>query len=154
MTPEEEARQQLDAQLTAAGWAVQTKDKINISASRGVAVCELSFATGEPDSALFVDAKALGTDETKPAGHSLVGVEEQSTKYVVGVSAGLPAWHNPLPFCYESTGEATRFTNRLDPDPRGRNVFAFLRSETLPAWVQPVTALLPAMLDGAFTGES
>jgi hypothetical protein len=28
---------------------VQSKDKINLSASRVVAVCELSFATGEPD---------------------------------------------------------------------------------------------------------
>jgi type I restriction enzyme R subunit len=45
---------------------VQTKDKINLSASRGVAVCELSFATGEPDYTLFVDGKALGTVEAKP----------------------------------------------------------------------------------------
>ena len=136
MTPEEKARQQIDAQLTASGWAVQTRDKINLTASRGVAVCELSFATGEPDYTLFVDGKALGTTEAKPAGHSLTGVEEQSAKYVAGVPAGLPAWHNPLPFCYESTGSETRFTNRLDPDPRSRNVFAFHRPETLLAWVQ------------------
>jgi N-6 DNA Methylase len=138
MTPEEIARQQIDAQLIASGWAVQTKDKINLSAGRGVAVCELSFATGEPDYTLFVDTKALGTVEAKPAGHSLVGVEEQSTKYVTGVPAGLPAWHNPLPFCYESTGSETRFTSRLDPDLRSRSVFAFLRPETLLAWVQQV----------------
>jgi type I restriction enzyme, R subunit len=136
MTPEEKARHQIDAMLLASGWAVQTKDKINLSAARGVAVCELTFANGEPDYTLFVDAKALGTVEAKPAGHSLVGVEEQSTKYVTGVPAGLPAWHNPLPFCYESTGSETRFTNRLDPDPRSRNVFAFHRPETLLAWVQ------------------
>jgi hypothetical protein len=49
MTPEEKAREKIDAMLTASGWAVQTKDRINLSASRGVAVCELSFATGEPD---------------------------------------------------------------------------------------------------------
>src|ERR1035438_5469205 len=136
MTPEEKAREQIDAMLKASGWAVQTKDKINLSAARGVAVCELSFVTGEPDCTLFVDAKSLGTVEAKPEGHSLVGVEEQSTKYVTGVPAGLPSWHNPLPFCYESTGSETRFTNRLDPDPRSRNVFAFHRPETLLAWVQ------------------
>ena len=136
MTPEEKAREQIDAQLAASGWAVQTKDKINLSAARGVAICELSFATGEPDYTLFVDAKALGTVEAKPEGHSLVGVEEQSTKYVVGVPADLPAWRKPLPFCYESTGSETRFTNRLDPDPRSRNVFAFHCPETLLAWVQ------------------
>src|ERR1017187_7620730 len=136
MTPEELARKKIDAMLTASGWTVQTKDKINLSASRGVAVCELSFATGEPDYTLFVDAKALGTVEAKPEGHSLVGVEEQSTKYVVGVPSGLPAWHKPLPFCYESTGTETFFTNRLDPDPRSRRVFSFHRPETLLAWVQ------------------
>jgi len=141
MTPEEQARQKIDAQLTASGWAVQTKDKINLSAARGVAIGELSFVTGEPDYTLFVDGKSLGTIEAKPAGHSLVGVEEQSNKYVTGVPAGLPAWHNPLPFCYESTGSETRFTNRLDTDPRSRNVFAFHRPETLLAWVQQVRQL-------------
>jgi type I restriction enzyme, R subunit len=136
LTPEQRARQQIDAMLTASGWSVQTKDRINLSASRGVAVCELSFATGEPDYTLFVDAKAIGTIEAKPEGHSLVGVEEQSTKYVTGIPSGLPAWRFPLPFCYESTGAETCFTSRLDPDPRSRHVFAFHRPETLLAWVQ------------------
>src|ERR1017187_3411078 len=136
MTPEELAREKIDAMLTASGWTVQTKDKINLSASRGVAVCELSFATGEPDYTLFVDAKALGTTEAKPEGHSLVGVEEQSTKYVTGIPSGLLAWKPLLPFCYESTGAETCFTNRLDSDPRSRHVFAFHRPETLLAWVQ------------------
>ena len=136
MTPEENARQEIDAQLTASGWVVQTKDKINLAASRGVAICELSFVTGEPDYTLFVDGKALGTTEAKPAGVTLTSVEEQSAKYVAGVPKGLPAWKSPLPFCYESTGAETFFTNRLDPEPRGRRVFAFHRPETLLAWVQ------------------
>ena len=136
MTPEERARQQIDAMLAASGWAVQARDRINLSASPGVAVCELSFATGEPDYALFVDGKALGTIEAKPAGHSLIGVEEQSTKYVSGAPPGLPTWRTPLPFCYESTGSETRFTNRLDPFPRSRNVFTFHRPETLLAWAR------------------
>jgi type I restriction enzyme R subunit len=136
LTPEQRARQQIDAMLTASGWSIQTNDRINLSASRGVAVCELSFATGEPDYTLFVDARAIGTVEAKPEGHSLVGVEEQSTKYVSGIPSGLPAWKSPLPFCYESTGTETCFTSRLDPDPRSRHVFAFHRPETLLAWVQ------------------
>ena len=41
--PEERARETVDAMLSASGWVVQTKDKINLSASRGVAICELSF---------------------------------------------------------------------------------------------------------------
>jgi len=48
MTPEEKARAKIDAMLLASGWAVQTRDQLNLSAPHGVAVCELSFATGEP----------------------------------------------------------------------------------------------------------
>ena len=69
MTPEEKARQQIDAQLLASGWVVQTKVTLYLSAARGVAVCELSFAKGEPDYILFVfvDSKALGTSRPSPA---------------------------------------------------------------------------------------
>jgi type I restriction enzyme, R subunit len=136
MTPEEKAREKIDAMLAASGWVVQTKDNINLSAARGVALCELSFATGEPDYTLFVDGKALATTEAKPEGVTLTSGEEQSTKYVSGVPFGLPAWKSPLPFCYESTSAETFFTNRLDPAPRSRRVFSFHRPETLLDWVQ------------------
>jgi len=89
MTPEEKARAEIDAMLTASGWAVQMKDRINLSASCGVAVCELSFATGEPDYTLFVDGKAIGTTEAKPEGETLTSVEEQSANYVAGAPRGL-----------------------------------------------------------------
>jgi type I restriction enzyme R subunit len=115
MTPEEKARLQIDAMLAASGWAVQTKDKINLAAARGVAIAELSFKTGEPDHTLFVDGKAIATVEAKPAGETLTSVEEQSAKYVAGVPFGLPAWGSPLPFCYESTGVETFFTNSCHP---------------------------------------
>jgi len=130
-TPEQRARQTIDALLGRCGWVVQDKGDVNLSAARGVAVSELSFKTGEPDYTLFVDGKALGTVEAKPEGHSLTGVEEQSAKYVTGVPFGLPYWASPLPFSFESTGAETRFTSRLDPEPRSRGVFAFHRPETL-----------------------
>ena len=132
--PEELARQDIDALLLQCGWQVQDKSSVNLHSQRGVAVRELSFKTGEPDYTLFVDAKAIGTVEAKPVGHSLTGVEEQSEKYVKGVPFGLPAWRSPLPFSYESTGTETRFTNRLDPEPRSRNVFAFHQPDTLLKW--------------------
>ena len=135
-TPEERARQEIDTLLQQCGWIVQTKTEINLSAGCGVAVCELTFKTGEPDYTLFVDAKAIGTIEAKPAGATLTGVEEQSNKYIAGVPFGLPAWKSPLPFSYESTGKETFFTNRLDPDPCSRRLFAFHRPETLRAWVE------------------
>ena len=134
--PEELARQEIDPLLEKCGWQVQDKSAVHLHSQRGVAVRELSFRTGEPDYTLFVDGKAIGTVEAKPAGHSLIGVEEQSEKYVRGVPFGIPAWRSPLPFSYESTGTETRFTNRLDPEPRSRNVFAFHRPETLLKWAQ------------------
>src|SRR4249920_3385893 len=77
MTPEEKARQKMDAMLKASACDVQSKEAVNISAAPGVAVREVSFKTGEPDYTLFVDGKAIGTTEAKPEGDSLTGVEEQ-----------------------------------------------------------------------------
>jgi hypothetical protein len=47
MTPEHKARRLIDAIPTTSDWTVQTRDKINLSASGSVAVLELSFSTGE-----------------------------------------------------------------------------------------------------------
>ena len=52
--PEQIARQEIDALLGPCGWVVQDKNAVNLAASRGVAVRELSFKTGEPDYTLFV----------------------------------------------------------------------------------------------------
>ena len=40
-TPEQKARREIDADLAAAGWVVQGRDEIYITAGRGVAVLEL-----------------------------------------------------------------------------------------------------------------
>jgi len=130
--PEQLARQQIDQQLSACGWDVQLKDQINLSAQRGVAIHELSFGTGEPDYTLFVDGKAIGILEAKPVGHTLTGVEEQSSKYVSGVPPGLQAWKIPLPFSYESTGAETFFTNRLDPEPYTKAIWRIDRAHPSP----------------------
>lgn len=45
---EEKAREEINRQLTASGWKVQSKDSVNLSASWGAAACEPSFATGDP----------------------------------------------------------------------------------------------------------
>ena len=136
LTPEDIAREQIDAMLEASGWQVQDRRDLNLSAGRGVAVRELSLDTGEPDYLLFVDGIAIGTVEAKPAGHSLIGVEPQSSKYVKGKYKGVETWGDPLPFSYESTGIETRFTNRLDPEPRSREVFSFHQPDVLLEWVQ------------------
>jgi type I restriction enzyme, R subunit len=84
--PEKLARQEIDALLGQCGWVVQDKNAVNLAASRGVAVRELTFKTGEPDCTLFIDGKAIGTVQAKPAGHSLTGVEGQSMKSFVRAS--------------------------------------------------------------------
>lgn len=131
MTPEQKARQQIDRQLEQAGWNVQDYRQMNISAGLGVAVREFPLTTGFADYMLYADAKAIGVVEAKPKEHTLTGVETQSGKYLDGLPAVLPNHRLPLPFAYESTGEATQFTNTLEPDARSRSVFAFHQPEEL-----------------------
>ena len=135
--PEQKARENIDRALAEAGWAVQDRDGINLSAARGVAVREFKLAHGHgfADYLLFVDGKAVGVLEAKPEGHTLTGVEVQSDKYSTGLPAGLDPPVEPLPFLYQSTGAETRFTNLLDPDPRSRRVFQVHQPQTLAEWL-------------------
>jgi type I restriction enzyme R subunit len=136
LKPEEQAREQIDDQLQASGWTVQSRDKTNLGAARGVAVGEFPLTTGFADYMLFVDRRPIGVVEAKKAGTTLSGVEGQTAKY----SQGLPdllrdnAWHTPLPFLYQSTGVETFFTDVRDPEPRSRRVFSFHRPDTLAEW--------------------
>ncbi|PZR79372.1 MAG: hypothetical protein DLM52_01150 [Chthoniobacterales bacterium] len=73
-TPEELARQNIDALLTQCGWIIQKRSTINLSAGRGIAITEgLLKAGDEVDYLLFVDGKAIGTVEAKPEGFTLTG---------------------------------------------------------------------------------
>jgi type I restriction enzyme R subunit len=137
MTPEQQARQEIDRLLTAAGWHVCGVSDANIHAARGVAIREFALdgGYGYADYLLYVDGKAAGVIEAKKAGVPLIGVEHQSGRYVQGLPAALPAWRRPLPFAYESTGIETHFTSGLDPEPRSRPVFAFHQPATLADWL-------------------
>ncbi len=136
--PEKAARTDIDNLLTQAGWVVCDATQVNLLASRGVAVREFPLKSGHgfADYLLYVDGKAAGVIEAKKVGHTLKGIEIQSDKYTKGLPPGLPLWHNPLPFAYQSTGEETRFSNGLEPDPRSRGVFSFHRPETLAQWLE------------------
>ena len=125
LTPEQQAREQIDHQLEEAGWQVQNYREMNISAGLGIAVREFRLKSGSADYMLYADGKAIGVVEAKPEGHPLSGVELQSKKYTDGLPAGLPYYRLPLPFAYESTGTVTQFTNSLEPDARSREVFTF-----------------------------
>jgi type I restriction enzyme, R subunit len=130
--PELEARKEIDRQLEATGWAVQDYKDIHLGAkSHGIAVREYPLATGHVDYLLYADGRVIATVEAKPVGYPLTSVEPQSGKYVRGLPPDIPAWRNPIPFAYESTGVETQFTNGLDPEPRSRRVFTFHRPEEL-----------------------
>ena len=136
--PEDRARANIDRLLTAAGWIIQSRDSINIEASRGVALREFPLSPGHgfADYLLYIDGYAAGVVEAKKQGVPLVEVEIQSIKYSQGLPQNLPAPRRPLPFCYQSTGIETRFTNLLEPDARSRPVFGFHRPETLVKWLE------------------
>ena len=128
---EQRAREQIDSQLEAAGWAVQDHDRMNLAASNGVAVREFPLKSGQADYMLYADGRAIGVVEAKPRGHTLTGVETQSLQYTGNLPERLPYYRLPLPFSYETTGVETQFTNHLDPAPRSRPVFTFHRPEEL-----------------------
>jgi type I restriction enzyme R subunit len=136
--PEQQARQEIDRLLAAAGWRVADLAAANIHAARGVAIREFPLETGYgfADYLLYVDGKAAGVIEAKKQGATLTGVEFQSARYAAGLPASLPAWRRPLPFLYESTGIETHFTQGLDPEPRARPVFAFHTPEMLADWLR------------------
>ena len=132
---------QIDRQLVAAGWVIQSQETLNLSAGPGIAVREFTLEKphGRVDYLLFLSGQPAGVIEAKPEGTTLTEVERQSGKYV----EGLPDWMKPpvypLPFIYESTGAETRFTNGYDPDARSRRVFTFHRPETLIEWLRQIT---------------
>ena len=141
LSAEARARVEIDKQLAASGWKVQSQKALNLSAGPGVVIREFTLEKphGRVDYLLFLNGQPAGVIEAKPEGTTLVEVEHQSGKYV----EGLPAWMQPpvypLPFIYESTGTETRLTNGHDPDARSRRVSTFHRPETLIEWLRQIT---------------
>ncbi len=132
--------------LRAAGWAVQDKDKINFSASSGIAVREYLTDIGPADYVLFVNRQPVGIIEAKreEEGYRLTVYEPQAEYYA---KSKLKYINNkPLPFVYESTGEVTHFTDMRDPKPRAREVFTFHRPETLMEWIKKGKSLRESLL--------
>jgi hypothetical protein len=78
LTPEQLARQQIDAQLVACGWVVQDYKQFNPSAGRGIALRETPLKSGTCDYLLLVERKAVGVTEANKQGTLLSGVAEQN----------------------------------------------------------------------------
>ena len=136
-TPEERARQQIDALLTQCRWGIQDYRKLDLSAARGIAIREVRLTQGRCDYLLLIDRKPVGIIEAKKAGVTLSSVADQSGRYAENLPDFLRGnLSGKLPFLYESTGIETFFRDERDPHPRSRRVFAFHRPETLAKWLE------------------
>ncbi len=151
-TPEQRARQNIDAMLAASGWAVQDFKTVDFSAGRGIALREVPLTTGPCDYLLLVDRKALAVIEAKKEGTTLSTVADQSGRYASSLpdflAAGLTG---KLPFLYESTGVETYFRDERDSHPRSRRVFFFHRPETLVEWASESDTLRLRLAQMPFT---
>jgi len=137
INPEGNARQQIDKDLIQAGWIIQNKNQINLSAGLGIAVREYQTDSGPADYILFVDKKPVGVIEAKrpEEGVRLTSHEDQTSKYA---ESHLKWFLNnkSLRFRYESTGELTRFTDSNDNIHRSRLIFNFQKPQTLQEWLK------------------
>ena len=114
-TPEDEAREQIDGMLDAAGWAVQDAARANIHAARGVALRNFALKSGHgfADYLLYVDGGAAGVIEAKKQGATLTGVEIQSAKYSEGLPLHLPTVSIPSLGAVRSPGSIGRRLSRI-----------------------------------------
>lgn len=146
-SPEQIARDSIDKQLAACGWAIQDHKKINLQASAGVAVREYRTDVGPADYVLFVDGKPVGVIEAKrkEEGDTLTVHEDQAEGYA---AAKLKYLNNEkLPFVYVSTGTVTRIIDLRDPKPRARTVYSFHRPETIREGLKRPKSLRDSLLD-------
>lgn len=140
LTPEQQARENIDKQLQQAGWIVQNYKAINPSAGLGIAVREYPTESGSADYILFIDRKPIGVIEAKKEGHTLSQVHEQTVRYASDQLKFIKQIKE-LRFQYESTGTETFFSDGFDPSPRQREIFHFHKPETLQDWLKDEESL-------------
>lgn len=140
LTPEQHARQLIDAQLTTAGWLVQDYKQLNLGAAPGIAVREYPTVSGPADYALLIDRRLVGMVEAKKEGTSLTAVAEQTARYRSSTKHA-PRVADELPFGYEANGQEIRFIDARDPELRSRPVFGFHRPDTLREWTRQLHTL-------------
>jgi type I restriction enzyme, R subunit len=95
-SPEQKARREIDANLRAPDWNVQSPQEIDLTAGRGIALREFQMKSGFgfADYLLYLDRKAIGAVEAKAEG-TLSSVEAQTAKYAAGLPGNLPAQIRP-----------------------------------------------------------
>ena len=131
MTPEQQARRNIDKMLEAAGWHVQNHAGHNTTAAFGVAVREYPLrADQRADYLLFINGAAVGVIEAKPEGATLSGALQQAERYRASLPDDLRRLAG-FPFSYASTGIETYFRDIRDPNSHSRLIFTFHTPENL-----------------------
>ena len=108
--PEQEARDQIDAQLRKSGWAVQDKNAINFNEADGQAVPDYTTDTGPADYVLFLHGQPVGVIEAKKEtlGQNITTAEDQTADYAAAKLKWIQNTGDPLPFLYEAKRVVTR----------------------------------------------
>lgn len=137
---EAQARIKIDADLRLAGWVIQDRAEMNLSAASGIAVREVPMGDGRVDYLLYLNQRIVGVIEAKPAGTTLAEVHLQAMRYASSLTAGQKQnavlVKAVLPFVYEATSTELYFSNHFDPEPISRRLFNFQRPETLAAIIR------------------
>ena len=131
LAAEQQARAQIDKQLTLAGWSVVDRGGLNPFVPSAVREVIMKSGHGRADYALYLNKEVVGVIEAKPEGTTLSGVEWQSAMYAAGLPATARARlvGGKVPFVFEANGSET-------PQPRARRYFGFPRPETLARWIR------------------
>lgn len=132
MKPEDRARAVIDKKLVEAGWIIQDMDSMYLPAGLGVAVREFPTDTGPVDYALFIAEEPVGVIEAKKSevGEDITVVEEQSLRYA-NSKFKYKTGEYRIRFAYEATDKRTRFTDYADKNYRARDVYTFMRPESM-----------------------
>lgn len=140
-TTEERARKTIDALLGRCGWVVQSYNRIDPSAGRGLAVRDVRLVEGRCDYLLLLDRNPVGfVKARKKADLKLRAAAKRSGRQVEKVPDYLaqlfPVGIAKLPFHYETTGTEIYFRDEREARPRARVIFSFHHPETLAQWLE------------------
>ena len=137
--PEQQARANIDAMLTAAGWAVQDYKAFNPSPATGVALREVPLKSGRCDYLLLVNRKPLGVVEAKKEG----------VKHTTNLASTSMFNLKSLPIPIQPPSKQVRIVAELE---RRLSVVEELEA-VVTANLQRATRLRQSILQNAFAGN-
>ena len=111
MTPEEEARVQIDQWLEEAGWKVVNRDEFESDMTAVVIREGLLEGNLEADYFLFINGKAVGLLEAKreEVDVSSAKISDQVMTYARNVPSRYQTWMKPMPMLFKSNGKEILF---------------------------------------------